>query len=219
MVAKKSILIAAAASALLMGRMASADTITLHDISENLATGVFTYSVQLDTAANVQSGDGFVLYDFPQLTSWSIAGTALNDGSASPTHQFTLSQTLTSNTLTQASSVDISADAAAVSNGISFDSASVTNLSFSYNGPPTPFLGATTAVLTLTSGLKNGVIGNSVYGSVDHSGPNGNVPFSFSANPILIPTTAPVPSALLGGLALLGLVGAGRMIKVRRIMG
>jgi len=217
---KSAMIAAAAASALLVGRMASADTITLHDLSENISTGVFTYTVQLDSAANVAHTDGFVLYDFPDLTSWSIAG-GFTDGSASPTGEFTLSQTLTSNVLDQSSSVDANGFVAALSNSIAFDNPSVPNLSFSYNGPPTPFLGATTAILTLTSGLVGGVIGNSVYASVDHSGPTTSTPYSFSANPILVPTLAtpvPVPSALLGGLALFGLVGVRRIVKARRIM-
>jgi MYXO-CTERM domain-containing protein len=193
---KKSL--AAAGVALLL---ASASTglasISLHDLSENTATGVYTYTVQLDNAADVQTGDGFVIYDFPDLVSASITGGL---GSA----QFTLVQTSTSNTLTQVASVDAIANVDAIVNGLSFDSSLVENLSFEYVGPPVPLLGGTLATLTLTSS-DLGNFTTSVYASVDHSGPSVSNPFAFSTNPVIVP--APINAPEPASLTLLALAG------------
>lgn len=217
MIGRNSALVGLIAVVLALGaRFALADTITVHDLSQNTSTGVFTYSIQLDSSANIHSNDGFVIYDFPGLTSWSITGAALS----SP--QFTLTSTLTSNTLTESSFVDLFGSTAAVSNGLAFDDPSVPNLSFGYVGPPVPFLGATTATLTLTSSLLGG-IADSVYASVDHSGSSSLFPYSFAANAIVVPGSViavsggtPLPKSLLGGAALFGLIGLGRMMKSRK---
>jgi hypothetical protein len=184
-------------------------TITVTNLSQNTATGVFTYTVQLDAAADVQTNDGFVIYDFPGLESWSISG-----GVGSP--QFTLAQTLTSNVLTDAASVDANGDTAALANDLPFDNATVPNLSFSYMGPPVPFDGAATATLTLTSSVLGGD-DSSVYASVDHSGPNANIPYSFSSNPVSVPISVPEPSSsvLFGVVALAGLCVGRRNHAVR----
>jgi hypothetical protein len=178
---------------------ARADTITLHDLSENTATGVFTYAITLDAAANVQGGDGFVIYDFPGFTSYSITG-------GLTTTQFNEVTTLTSNVLTSSSAVDANGHVAAVSNSLPFDSSSIPNLNFVYAGPPATFLGATTATLTINTSLRGGLAA-SVYASVDHSGPGGGIPFSFSSNPVLVPaTTVPAPSGALAAAGLMGLL-------------
>jgi len=212
---KLSIIAAVAGVALaLRASTGMADTITVHDLTENTSTETFTYAVQLDAAADVHGGDGFVIYDFPALASWSITG-----GLSSS--QFTLVQTLTSNVLTTPSSVDANGQVAALSNGLSFDNPAVDNLSFVYNGPPTPFLGATLATLTLTSngtGLHG--IADTVYASVDHSGSSAAHPFSYSANPVEVPgpgNVTPLPAASIGGAGLMGLLALGRLFKARRI--
>jgi hypothetical protein len=186
---------------LLTGRFAWA-TLTVHDLAQDLSTGVFTYTVQLDSAADLQPGDGFVLYDFPGEFSWSISG-------GLSTAQFTLAQTLTSNTLTQSSSVDANGDVAAISNGLTFDDPTIENLSFAYVGPPNPFLGVTTAILTVTSTVLGGET-TSVYASVDHSGSSQAHPYSYSANPINVPAPIPEPASAtcLAGVA--GLFAARR---------
>jgi hypothetical protein len=184
---------------LLAARAGFADTITVHDLTANTATGVFTYAVQLDAAANVQKGDGFVIYDFPGLVSATLSG-------GLSMSQFTMTSSLTSNGLSQVNSVNANADVAAISNGLPFDNATIPNLTFRYSSS-TPFLGATMATLTLTSSIHGGIT-DSVFASEDHSGPNTNIPFSYSANAIEVPaTSAPAPSASVGGAVLIGLLG------------
>jgi hypothetical protein len=195
-----------AAAVLLLGRFAWA-SITVHDLSENNFTGVYTYTVQLDAAADLKSGDGFVIFDFPGLITYSITG-------GLTTSQFTLTQTLTSNTLTDSSSVDANGDVAALSNGLTFDSSTIENLSFIYEGPPNPFLGAATATLSVTSSVLGGET-TSVYASVDHSGPSQSIPYSFSANPVDVPVSVPEPVSSLGAAALAAIWAMRRPRAVR----
>jgi hypothetical protein len=203
-----------AGAALLRAGVGMADTITVHDLSQNTATQTDTYTIQLDSAANVHTNDGFVIYDFPALSSWSISG-----GLSSS--EFVLTQTLTSNTLNQSSFVDAFGSVAASSNGLSFDNPAVENLSFSYVGPPVPFLGATTAVLSLTStGASLHGLTDSVYASVDHSGSSSSNPFSYASNPIIVPAPGnaePLPAASFSGAVLIGLLALGRTFKARRL--
>jgi hypothetical protein len=177
------------ATVIILWTLKAGATISVHDVSENTSTGVYTYLVTLDGAANVQTNDGFVIYDFPGLSVASISG-------GLSTTQFSVIQQLTSNSLTKSASVNTIAGATAAANGIAFDSGAIDNLSFEYIGPPVPLLGATTATLTLTSSV-HGADTTSVYGSVDHSGPSSLVPYSFASNPVIVPTVAvPEPATL-----------------------
>jgi len=54
--------IALAFASLLFVATVSRATITVHDLSQNTSTGVFTYSVEFDMAADAAAGDGFVIY-------------------------------------------------------------------------------------------------------------------------------------------------------------
>jgi len=168
-----------------------------------VSTGVFTYSVQLDNAADLKPGDGFVIYDFPDLVSSSLTASV---GSLTGS-QFSLTQTLTSNVLTDSSDVDSNGFVAALADGLAFDNPGTENLSFVYEGPPNPFVGSATSTLTLTSSIT-GSDTTSVYGSVDHSGPSQSIPFSFSANSVTVPVPEPVSS--------LGLAVVGGVVAMRR---
>jgi len=175
--------------------VANAETITVHDVSQNTATGVYVYQVQLDPSADVQNpSDGFVIYDFPGLISATLTPVT---GSLTGA-DFTLNQTLTSNTLTQSASVDSFASSVASSNSIPFDNPNVENLSFDYTGSPNPFLGAAVSTLTLTTSVL-GADTQSMYGSIDHSGPDQVLaPYSIAANPVTVPVPEPTAVALLG---------------------
>jgi len=179
------------------------DTITVHSLASNSPAGVYTYAITLDAAANVAVGDGFVIYDFPDATSYSITG-GLN------TTQFSEFTTLISNVLSEPSTVDSAASAVAAADSIPFDSPTIENLSFVYDGPPNPFLGATTATLTLTT-TDTGAPTPSMYGSIDHSGPLPSAPYSVSANAVLVPSV-PEPTSV----ALLGLASAGLLARRRK---
>jgi len=198
---KTCAVLAAGAAFVLAGNKVSFATITLHDFSENPSTGVYTYAVSLDNPANVQANDGFVIYDFPGLASATLSG-------GLTTSQFSITQSLTSNSLTRSSAVDQNGAVAAAANGLGFDSTSIENISFAYVGPPLPDLGPALATLTLTTYLL-GSEGISVYASVDHSGPTTAVPYSFSANPVIVPAVIPEPATL----ALLAVVGVPMMLR------
>jgi len=214
MLGRKSLLLVSLTCVGVLGfsALASADTITVHDLSQNAAAGIYTYTIQFDDAANVQSNDGFVIYDFSDLLSYSFSG-------AMATSQFSLTQTLTSNTLDQAGVVDLNGSVAALTNGLAFDNASVPNLSFGYVGSA-PFLGAATGILTLTTS-DHGAPTDSVVATVDHSGPTPSIPYSFADNAVFVPAfgappSAPLFPASIGGGVLFCLIGIGRFYRLRR---
>ncbi len=125
-------------------------SIIVHDLSQNPGTGVYTYSITLDSSANVETGDGFVIEDFPGLTGFSITG-----GLSSA--QFNETSSLLSNSINQSASVDAAANLARTADSLGPDSPTVPNLSFSYAGLPVPFIGAATAILTLDSSDTGGI--------------------------------------------------------------
>jgi hypothetical protein len=182
-------------------------SIVVHDLTENTATGVYTYSITLDSSAFVEGGDGFVIEDFPGLNSFSITG-----GLTSA--QFSETSSLLSNSINQPASVDAAANLARTADSLGPDDPTVPNLSFSYIGPPTSFFGATTATLTLTSNIKDGILALSVVAALDHSG--AVLPGPADAAPV-IPTAAltensifvpqPVPEPSPAAVILLGLTG------------
>jgi hypothetical protein len=210
----KSLTKAALAFAMVLSgsRLAKADTISIHDLSVNTVTGVYTYTIQLDTAAVVNTNDGFAIYDFIGLTSWSITG-------GLSTSQFTLSQTGSSNTLNDAAAVDALAGVAALTNGVPPSDLLVNNLSFAYVGPPATFSGAATATLTIDT-LLHGPAFTSVYASVDHSGTNG-APFGNAEGPVSVPgfgSSSPLPRSFWSGSLLFALLAGYRMYKSRSVV-
>jgi len=172
-------------------------SIVVNDLSQNVSGGVYTYTLQFDSATNVAAGDGFVIYDFPDFTSFIITGDL-------STSQFTESSTALSNTLTRPTSVDSAADIARTINGLPTDNSSINNLTFSYKGTPVPFTGAATATLTINTTDLSGPPSISMFASIDHSGPSSSFPFALAENPISVPNIpaaiTPVPeSACLAG--------------------
>ncbi|HEY1923205.1 MAG TPA: hypothetical protein VGG44_10695 [Tepidisphaeraceae bacterium] len=173
-------------------------SITVHDLTESTASGIFTYQIQLDNSADVQDGDGFVIEDFPGLTGFTITG-------GLTTTQFSESSSLLSNSINQSTSVDAAANLARTVNSLGPDDPTIPNLSFAYVGTPSPFLGDATAVLTLVSSVTNGVTGESVVATLDHSGPGQNFPYALTENAVLVPQPIPEPSPM--SITLLSLTG------------
>jgi hypothetical protein len=186
-------------------------SIIVHDLSQNPSTGVYTYSITLDSSANLETNDGFVIEDFPGLTGFTITG-----GLTSA--QFNESSSFLSNSINQSASVDAAANLARTADSLGPDNPTVPNLSFSYAGPPVPFIGAATAILTLDSSITGGTSTLSVVAALDHSGaslPGVGPTFALTENAISVPQPVPEPSptaAILLGLAGF-LVSQGRRIS------
>jgi hypothetical protein len=218
-------ILAAAVLALGLSGVAKGETITLHNsASSSYGAGIFAYDVTLDAASIANPGDGFVLYDFGGLLSWTITG----DVNSS---QFNLVQTLTSNALhgntTPAAGLDVGAAVNASLNGIvPADDPTIANLSFVYQGPPTTLTHSGVdfhATLTILTGATTHLT-NAEYASVDQqinpAGGPGATQDSVSFNPIAVAaggSIAPTPTASLAGGALVGLLGLSRLIKPRRL--
>lgn len=180
-------------------------SIVVHDLTQDPTTGVYTYSISLDASANVELGDGFVIEDFPGLTSFTITG-------GLTTSEFTETSSLLSNSINQSASVDAAANLARTADSLGPDNPTVPNLSFSYAGPPDPFSGAATATLTLDSSVTGGISVLSVVAALDHSGavlpgpPIAEIPSAaLTENAISVPQPVPEPSPVAA--ALLGLAG------------
>jgi hypothetical protein len=185
-----------------------ANTITVENLSQDKATGVYQYSITLDSQADVNVGDGFVIYDFPGLTSWSITGSGASGSldssgngivSAGPIR---LTETTTSNGLTDdnaAAIAQLDASNVAADNGLSLDS-SVENLSFVYQGPPSIYTGSASATLTIDTSSTT-VPGVSVYTSVDRSGTDPGVSYGTAEGTVLVPGgLVPEPASVLSTL-------------------
>jgi len=211
------------------GTRLMADTVTVQNLSQDTLTGVFDYAVTLDSETHLLPGDGFVLYDFPALTSWNLAGGGASGSINSSGNgitgigPFQLVQTLTSNGLTDGNAKSICVlfdDAAATENGLTFDDPTVENLSFVYVGPPEVYTGSATAVLTVDTSLIGGDT-TSVYSSVDRSGTDPGSTYGTAQGTIFVPgagspAAVPLPNCLSAGVALFGLLVVGRTVKSAR---
>ncbi|HUB27168.1 MAG TPA: PEP-CTERM sorting domain-containing protein [Tepidisphaeraceae bacterium] len=200
---------------------ALANTITVENLSQDKATGTYQYSITLDSEAYVNPGDGFVIYDFPGLTSWSITGTGGSGSLASSgtgttsTGPIRLVESATSNGLTDANAstiADLDATTVALDNGLSLDS-TVENLSFVYSGPPSIYTGAASATLTIDTSSTT-VPGVSVYASVDRSGTIPGTSYGTAEGTVLVPGGLSVPEPASAGIMLI--VGGAMTLRRRR---
>src|SRR5271169_4649520 len=85
------VLVFAAAAALTLStcRLAPASMI-VKDSTDNPATGAFSYIVTLDGSTNLESGDGFVIYDYLDYVPGSATLTPLTGGGSLSLSQFTI---------------------------------------------------------------------------------------------------------------------------------
>lgn len=212
------ICISAVGVALMSSAVSQAKTITVQNLSQDTATGVYTYAITFDSEAYVTSGDGFVLYDFPGLTSWSLSGSggsgSLNSSGtlSSSTGPLKLTGSLTGDSLSDGSADTIAntdASIIAADNGLIFDDPTVENLSFVWQGPPAIYTGSATAVLTLDTSITNGDT-DSVYASVDRSGTTPGTSYGTAEGTVFVPASGAIPEPssgllFLGGMTALGL--------------
>lgn len=182
-------------------------SITVHDLTQNTTTGVFTYTITLDSSASVQQNDGFVIQDFGGFTGATITG-------GLTTSEFTVSQNLTTNSLNDASTVNSAASLIRTINGLPADSATIEDISFAWN-TPTPIVGATTATLTMDSSIMGKAASLSATAAIDHSGsPGGTV--AITENTVSVPNIpVPEPTSVLLAVPVALLLLARRPSPVR----
>jgi hypothetical protein len=198
--------------ALLSSGVSLAKTITVQNLSQDTATGVYTYAVTFDSEAYVAGGDGFVIYDFPGLTSWTLSGSggsgSLNSSGTltTSTGPLKLTSTDTGDALTDGNAeliANTDASLVATDNGVTFDDPAVPNLSFLWQGPPTIYTGSATAVLTLDTSVTNGDT-DSVDATVDRSGTTPGTSYGTAEGTIFVPASGAVPEPTSGILILSG---------------
>ena len=191
--------VAFAAVALLMGGRAALASWSISNLSQDAATGEYQYTVEISattTPATVNDGDGFVIYDFPDLVTsgpddWSLTG--LPAGLAS---NLVLSQQDSGNAINP------------LFNSLVTDDPNIPNLSFEYDDATAftvPDETEYTGTLTLyTSDTGPGVTTNTSGWAAAEDQTTGNQYFDGHVDvPVPEPTTlgllALVGSALLGG--------------------
>jgi hypothetical protein len=193
-------------------------TITVENLSQNTATGVYEYAVLFDSQAYVQSGDGFVLYGFSGLTNWTLTGSggsgSLNSSGngTTSTGPIALTESTPTDALTDGSAQTIAqTDAATVAaeNNVTLDP-TATNLSFVWGGAT--YTGSATAILTIDTSVTSGDT-ESVYASVDRSGTNPGTTYGTAEGTVFVPgsgTAIPEPVSGISSMLLLSLVGLRR---------
>ena len=211
----------AVALLLFLARGARCDTIYVTDATQNTATGVFTYDVEVTDTAVLDPGDGFVIYDIPGYISSSLALTL-------PSGSFAASTSLLGNAITDTSSsatnvgplVPNKVDSQADLLGGLVDDPNLINLSYIYSGPTIPKGTEYDGVLTVnalpSSGTEYTVVASKDSGG---SGSNGELDVSTVTVPS-VPNTgngnpAPLPASFWGGGTLLALL-AGMVVSRRK---
>jgi hypothetical protein len=203
------------------------DTVTVENVSQNVAAGTYTYAVDFDSQTDLLPGCGFVVYGFAGLTSWTLSGSgpsgALNSsGTASTsTGPFKMVESANQNALSDGNArifADANAKMIAADNGITLDP-SIDDLSFVWDGPPDVYTGSAQAFLTVKTTLTDGDT-SGVYASIDRSGTAPGLSYSSAEGLVFVPlegagaaTPVPLPSVLLSGLVMVGILVVGMAFK------
>jgi hypothetical protein len=227
---KKIILAGMATAVVAVGRLASADTITVTDfvvggVDQNLSptlvapnTFAYKYDVNFDSFTNIVNNDGFVIYDFNSPTTFGGSSSTLTLISGDPTLIPDFSANGETTPLVGSDGLN---DGTALANILAAapysDRNNVKNVVFTYAAPPGPatYTSATSTDLLLTLYSTDGSPAGGFSQGVDNSGASGG--FAVSLKPVIVPTSVPVPASWLGGGALFALLGLGRVLKTRRI--
>lgn len=114
---------------LLFGTQAARATFSIGNSSSNPATGEYQYSISFVAASNgtVNTGQGFVIYDFPDLITTGPDAWSLTGITGFGTANLNLTQQLTGNAIDPA----LNTQMASLGH---VDNPSIENLSFAYNG-------------------------------------------------------------------------------------
>jgi hypothetical protein len=210
------------------GQFAKADTITLTTQSYSTVTGVYTYGVNFTATSKVVSGDGYVVFDFPDVTgatfTWSAssAATLLANSINPATAIFTPEISLLYNYINAApgpsapTSTPNALDAQLVTTLHMTDNATIDNLSMVYSGPTITALGPLSGTLTIDTGLmgSGATTGLAGYGSKDSGG-------GIYADSVIVVaaggSSVPLPASVVGGGLLMSLVGIAGMMKKTRL--
>jgi hypothetical protein len=218
-----SLCVAVAGVVLFSSGVTRAKTITVENLSQDTATGVYEYAILFDSQAYVTPGDGFVIYDFPGLTSWTLTGGgasgSLNSSGTATTSTgpIALTETDPSNGLSdgEAQSIaDTNAAVIAADNGITLDK-TVDNLSLVWTGLPAIYTGSATAILTLDTTVTLGDT-SSVYASVDRSGTSPGTTYGTAEGTVFVPgagVAIPEPVTGIASIAMLGVLGLRRRTR------
>ena len=203
----KLLVMAVAAGISLAGGRAAMASWTISDLSQNQTTGEYQYQVLLSaatTSATVSNGDGFAIFDFPDLVTngqnaWSLTGMP-----SGLTSNLVLSQQNSGNAINP------------LFDGIVTDDPNIPNLSFQYDNS-TPFVVPSnteyTGTLTLyTTDTGPGVTLNSNGWAIGEDQVTGNQYFDGN---VTVPVPEPMTLGMLalGGSALL----CGRAGRRRRV--
>lgn len=192
----KSLLAAAVGSVALLGASAAqANSIlySTHTISGAPGALVWNYTVEITGNSAVVAGDFFVIGDFGGYVAGSIA--APSDWTASIVN-FTGT---------------VSSDAGPST--MSVDSAGVPNLVFTYTGQNNLVGPQLVSGFTATTTLVGAHLGYLV--ALDHPYIGNNLEGTQS-NTGRVPVPIPLPAAAWGGMALMGVLGGGKLARRRR---
>jgi hypothetical protein len=190
-------------AALLITAQAARATFSIATSSTDPATGEYQYSISFVTnsSGTVNNGQGFVIYDFPNLVTTGPDAPSLTDLTGFA-NNLTLSQQLLGNAVSSGLNTLVAV------NGYT-DNPNVENLSFVYNSSSPysePSAGAT-GILTLFTSDANVVNITGAAASQDTETGNQNV-----YNGITVPSPVPEPTTL----GILGLTGAALLGRRRK---
>jgi hypothetical protein len=238
------VLVAAVAMPLSICKFAPASMIIKNN-TVNAATGVFTYTVTLDSTTDIQLGDGFVIYDFLDYVPNSATLTPLTGGGSLSLSRFTitgissvdspnsdpnqgsaLNNPVAINQLAQ-TEADVTslpmiyADPNSPADGLSnptFDNSATPNLSFVYNSSSTyATSGPETYLLSLSTSAvnSNSAVSNTVVTTEDHNPADFNT-LAYAENLLYVPSGGNSTQITLPEPTMLGVIALGSLGLRRR---
>lgn len=234
---KCKIMAGLAAAVLAVGRIASADTITVTDylnagndvnlhpvqVGTNSFGAIYQYQydVNIDSLANIQQNDGFVIYDVNLLTAFDgqgVGSLSLIQGDNTVLTGFQGGLEIVPSTGT-GNLQDPSELAGDLPPAHYTDQVGIQNIVYVWT-PSTTYVSSSNTDLLLTLYTNQNTPANGFAQGVDFSGSTSgggkDSAFSVENKPIIVPTSLPTPAAWMGGSALFALLGISRIMKDRK---